>query len=313
MNELIKKIKVKLSRIDFRKIYDHFPKMNFYIYYENKYYDGRNIFSKESFSKILLRKTTRDYVILTLDNKNVNRDDIIIELVNKMFNQYLLSLNKQPLTHLNYDIVFKEETIDIFKLRYQFFSNLLNNLKTETKTIYFDEEKCLDIEYFKEVGLKSYIELRTYKQLNKQVYDNKINELIKTISNPFIIFEPFRYQTQIGVSINLICSFKRKQTDNQQVSEDININFLYENYLASTRRLMMNKMIRAKKLKIDGYFVKTNLSKMIKNEHLYYISNFFQFERNHKIYQKDGEFILKINQSSFIEEAYECISLEKYG
>lgn len=327
MNRIVIQLKKRLDNIDFRKILKGFVKCNFLLKKENILYGITEEFYlnlTEKGKDYIIRNNIK-YVVVDYPIGNFNYDDILIDIIVKMFkvnnhfkNEELTNDKLKLLTHNKnahyYDLKYKTNLLlsQIISGNSRLIPYLKRLLKKRIDNDDFVKQEVLLEE---QLGLEKYVKLKAIKLLNPKKFDEEIKLIITILEDPTKLFNYFSYVKVYGAAYLLFKNLNIVEKNlciNNDI-EDLLINFenLMSNNNIRIRRLMMYKMIHAKKIKITGVLNDVCIEKVVSNDNLFYLPDFIQYEENGQIKRRKGDFLIKMNKELEILESYECLSIEK--
>lgn len=328
MKRVVTQLKKRINCVDFRKIYPGFTKCNFLLRYENILYDINKEYllePKEKGSLWIVREQIK-YVIIDYPIGNLDYDQLVIDLIVLMFKFFKIHSSKISVNYLELKYLTTLKDKGYYEHKYQ--QNLLaakilsgNHRCVRTyKKVYESRIKAESIvliekQLEEEMGMELYIKIQATKLVKPSQYDSMIKPIICILEDPTKLFDYLSYVSSYGAALLLIDNLKTKNDSNfLELSADkliINFSSLYYDYYIRTKKLIMYKMIHAKKVKFFGKIQNTNFKRVLVCDNLYYIPDYIIYNDNNEIKEKKGDFIVKINDNLDICESYECISLDK--
>ncbi len=328
MKRVVTQLKKRIDCVDFRKIYNGFIKCNFLLRYDNVLYgiNKEYILEPKEKGQFMIIRDNIKYAVIDYPIGNLDYDQLVIELIVVMFKVFNSNNCKKGLVELElkYLTTYKNQTY--YENKYQ--QNLLiaKILSGNTRYLklcnkYYESRlrnnPIAEIEKRLEElnGLELYIKLQTTKIVKPALYESMLNPIISSLEDPSKLFDYLSYTSTYGAALLLIKNVKVKLEYNyiNNVSDKLIINFasLYRDYSARMKKIMMYKMVHAKKMKIIGKLSNAYCQKILVSDNLYYLPDYIEYVDGNAIKFKKGNFIVKMNEELEISEFYECMSLEK--
>lgn len=325
MKRVVIQLKKRLDKIDFRKIHKGFSKCNFLLRYKNNLYDTLKTYPSSSNTNYYIIIEDITYAIIDYPSGPLNYNNLLIELISIMFKVYYSKINHKFSLDNELEFLIKPKNSLYYEFKYK--QNLLFSKLLTSKVINKNELKIFlsnrikqnkivqkEIEIEKYYGMEKYIKLKTIKLIDESLYNNEIIKLINILEDPSNLFNYFNYVKEYGAALLMIKNNSFKQTNYESYIDDnllINFQYLLKSNNTKIRRIMMYKMIHARKIKITGKLKNARLEKVLNNEDLYYLPEMIEYTENGVKKVKKGDFIIKINDDLEIIESYECLSLSK--
>ena len=178
-----------------------------------------------------------------------------------------------------------------------------------------DQIGQIEMQIESKIGEKKYLK---YKLLEKFKYDEymiKMRDIFECLEDPTKLFEYpnniEKFSVAFLLATNILKDYKYKLCDIEMVKPLFSFEKLIIENDKKIKKLLMYKMINAKRVLFTGKIVKFNLNKVKVSDNLYFFPDEITFINDNKIINKKGDFILKLNNQFEIEEGYECFSIDK--
>lgn len=319
MNRVYVQVKRIVNNIDFNKISEKLNKQLFLIKKNNYLYGlEKEILSIESNLIIVDDKTYIIYEVKETDSIK----DIVIGVVLKMndYQQIKGEYNKEKLLFLS-----MQKTNDYYIKKYQQSLLMVKALKLD-KTIYNDcynimnkrnndDLVSLEMKLESVVGFRKYLELKLLEMFKYEEYQFNMRTIFETLEDPLKLLNYINNIENFSAAYLLVNSIlKQVNTKNVDLELDKPL-FSFEKLMLENdrkvKKLLMYKMINARKFSHQGKIINCNFSKTKVSDNLYYFPDEIIIYNNYKTIVKKGDFILKLNSDFEIEEGYECFSIDK--
>lgn len=319
MTRVYIQVKRIINNIDFNKIIDNFEKCLFLIKKNNYLYGLDNKYLSDEKDFIII--DNKFYIIYEIRETDTIKD-IVIGTILKMYDHQCKDID------LN-DLVLKMLTLlknnDYYVNKYQqnlLISRVLKNDKTiinECCSLISlrnnDQIVQIEKQIESEIGKKKYLE---YKLLEKFKYDEymiKMRDIFECLEDPTKLFEyPSnieKFSVAYLLALNILKDYKYKLCDIEMTKPLFSFEKLIVENDKKIKKLLMYKMINAKRVLFTGKIIKFNLNKVKVSDNLYFFPDEIIFINDKKMINKKGDFILKLNKQFEIEEGYECFSIDK--
>jgi hypothetical protein len=323
MNRVVQQLKRKIDGIDFRKIYYNFEKMPFLIKKDTLLYDLNQSYKDLEINNNKTILNSNVYVVLDITNQEINFKDLTIELVMLMFKAQMKKVNN-IFTELKY--LQHQKTNDYYVKKYQEHlyaaGALRGNIEYLKKYITlngirkkeaFVEEIEKKLESY--VGLEKYIKLRLLELFNPDEYSYELQIIYEKLEDPCNLIN-YIQNIEYYSAVYLLLSKKAIEEKIELVECEITMPlFNFENLLKENdsivKKILMHKMINARKSYIKGKIIYAKLDKVKVSGNLYYFPEQITLFANNRATTKKGDYIVKLNDSYEIEEAYECFLISK--
>lgn len=325
MERVAIQIKKRLDKIDCRKIYKNYRKINFLILNNNILYGINRVFKLEDSeqNKTYVIKNHEKYVVLEIKEKDINYDLKLIELLQKMI--MVLKDEDNQINNINSELEYliANKNQKFYELKYEeniLLAKILSGQAEEEKTWKeiikrrLNQNKIVNKEYeiLEEKGFEKYVYLKACQLVNLKTYEMEIRKLINTLIDPIKVFDICKYFQSFGAAILLASStlpINFRISNNYDYSI-ISFQALYDDYQSRIRKMMMYKMIHARKVKISGKLIAARFDQVLASSDLFYLPYEIIYQKNSDKKRKTGDFIVKISPDMQIKEAYECLSLD---
>ena len=323
MNRVVQQLKRKIDGIDFRKIYYNFEKMPFLIKKDTLLYDLNQSYKDLEINNNKTILNSNVYVVLDITNQEINFKDLTIELVMIMFKAQIKKVNN-IFTELKY--LQQQKTNDYYVKKYQ--ENLYaagalrGNLEYLKKYITLNgiRKKDAFVENVEKklesyVGLEKYIKLRLLELFNPDEYSYELQIIYEKLEDPCNLIN-YIQNIEYYSAVYLLLSKKAIEEKIELVECEITMPlFNFENLLKENdsivKKILMHKMINARKSYIKGKIIYAKLDKVKVSGNLYYFPEQITLFTNNRVTTKKGDYIAKLNENYEIEEAYECFLISK--
>jgi hypothetical protein len=323
MNRVVQQLKRKIDGIDFRKIYYNFEKMPFLIKKDTLLYDLNQSYKDLEINNNKTILNSNVYVVLDITNQEINFKDLTIELVMLMFKAQMKKVNN-IFTELKY--LQHQKTNDYYVKKYQEhlyaagalrgnFEYLkkystLNGIRKKDAFVENVEKK---LESY--VGLEKYIKLRLLELFNPDEYSYELQIIYEKLEDPCNLIN-YIQNIEYYSAVYLLLSKKAIEEKIELVECEITMPlFNFENLLKENdsivKKILMHKMINARKSYIKGKIIYAKLDKVKVSGNLYYFPEQITLFTNNRVTTKKGDYIVKLNENYEIEEAYECFLISK--
>ena len=323
MNRVVQQLKRKIDGIDFRKIYYNFEKMPFLIKKDTLLYDLNQSYKNLEINNNKTILNSNVYVVLDITNQEINFKDLTIELVMLMFKVQMKKVNN-IFTELKY--LQHQKTNDYYVKKYQEHlyaaGALRGNLEYLKKYITLNEIRKKDtfVENVEKklesyVGLEKYIKLRLLELFNPDEYSYELQIIYEKLEDPCNLIN-YIQNIEFYSAVYLLLTKKAIEEKIELVECEITMPlFNFENLLKENdsivKKILMHKMINARKSYIKGKIIYAKLDKVKVSGNLYYFPEQITLFTNNRVTTKKGDYIVKLNENYEIEEAYECFLISK--
>lgn len=323
MNRVVQQLKRKIEGIDFRKIYYNFEKIPFLIQKDALLFDINKSYKDLEINNNKTILNGEVYVVLNITNQDINFKELTIQLIMLMFK----SQNKQVkniYTELKYLQQPKNNNYYVQKYQENLYAAgaLKNNLDYLKKYITLSDKRKQEsfvdnvekkLESY--IGLEKYIKLRVLELLNPDEYYYELQILLEKLEDPCNLIN-YIQNVEYFSAVYLLLSKKAQEEKIETVNCEINTPlFNFENLLKENdsivKKILMHKMINARKSHINGKLIFAKLDKVKVSGNLYYFPEQITLLVNNRVITKKGDYIVKLNDSYEIEEAYECFLISK--
>ena len=323
MNRVVQQLKRKIDGIDFRKIYYNFEKMPFLIKKDTLLYDLNQSYKDLEINNNKTILNSNVYVVLDITNQEINFKDLTIELVMLMFKAQMKKVNN-IFTELKY--LQHQKTNDYYVKKYQehlyAVGALRGNFEYLKKYITLNgiRKKDAFVENVEKklesyVGLEKYIKLRLLELFNPDEYSYELQIIYEKLEDPCNLIN-YIQNIEYYSAVYLLLSKKAIEEKIELVECEITMPlFNFENLLKENdsivKKILMHKMINARKSYIKGKIIYAKLDKVKVSGNLYYFPEQITLFANNRVTTKKGDYIVKLNENYEIEEAYECFLISK--
>ena len=261
--------------------------------------------------------------MLDITNQEINFKDLTIELVMLMFKAQMKKVNN-IFTELKY--LQHQKTNDYYVKKYQEHlyaaGALRGNLEYLKKYITLSgiRKKDAFVENVEKklesyVGLEKYIKLRLLELFNPDEYSYELQIVYEKLEDPCNLIN-YIQNIEYYSAVYLLLTKKAIEEKNELVECEITMPlFNFENLLKENdsivKKILMHKMINARKSYIKGKIIYAKLDKVKVSGNLYYFPEQITLFANNRVTTKKGDYIVKLNENYEIEEAYECFLISK--
>ncbi len=327
MRRVVTQLKKRIDCVDFRKIHNGFTKCNFLLRHENILYGVNKEYIQNPMEKgkyYVVRDNIK-YAVIDYPIGNLDYDQLVIDLIVIMFkisshhnNISLIELQLQYLTSLKNENYYEkkyQQNLLLAKIlcgntRYIKLFNKFHLSRISSNSIVKIEKNIEEI-----MGMELYIRIKTTSIINPSRYEVMIKPLIQSLEDPSKLLDYLSYVAYYGAALILVKNMKvtTEYTFDNNINDKLIINFnsLYQDYTTRMKKIIMYKMIHAKRIKMIGRLVNAKCNKVLTYDNLYYLPEYISYLDNNTIKERKGNFIVKMNQQLEISDLYECISLEK--
>jgi hypothetical protein len=165
------------------------------------------------------------------------------------------------------------------------------------------------------VGLEKYIKLRLLELFNPDEYSYELQIIYEKLEDPCNLIN-YIQNIEYYSAVYLLLSKKAMEEKIELVECEITMPlFNFENLLKENdsivKKILMHKMINARKSYIKGKIIYAKLDKVKVSGNLYYFPEQITLFANNRVTTKKGDYIVKLNENYEIEEAYECFLISK--
>lgn len=316
MERVYNQVKRIIDNVNFDKIYKGFVKKKIVLKINGiAYCNDKSILNNQI--------SNNDYVTYEISSKEISIKDIVIELIVKMFE---LQFDVNPCNQERLKFLLMKKNSEFYELKYQLNLVMVNILKgnTELTSSYLailneikKEESIylLEEQIEKNIGLKKYIKLKVLEMFKPDDYHFKLRFLIDTLEDPTKLVNYINYAEDFSVAYLLVNSQIKEASVNQCLVSIEKPLFSFSKLMLQkdkqTKKLLMHKMINAKKSYLKGKVIDIDFNNVYACDNLLYLPNEITILYNNKKVVKKGEFLLQLNESLEIIEGYECFSIEK--
>ena len=316
MERVYNQVKRIIDNVNFDKIYKGFVKKKIVLKINGiAYCNDKSILNNQI--------SNNDYVTYEISSKEISIKDIVIELIVKMFE---LQFDVNPCNQERLKFLLMKKSSEFYELKYQLNLVMVNILKgnTELTSSYLailneikKEESIylLEEQIEKNIGLKKYIKLKLLEMFKPDDYHFKLRFLIDTLEDPTKLVNYINYAEDFSVAYLLVNSQIKEVSVNQGLASIEKPLFSFSKLILQkdkqTKKLLMHKMINAKKSYLKGKIIDIDFNNVYACDNLLYLPNEITILYNNKKVVKKGEFLLQLNDSLEIIEGYECFSIEK--
>ena len=322
MERVYLQVKRIIDNIDFNKLYKGFNKLKFLIKYQDYLFGLTDLIKYNNQDEQVIINGDK-YVIYDLNEKEINIKNIVIEIVCKMFNiQYPI----KEYDELKLRVLIEEKNSEYYTLKYQLNLLSVNILKGNNSSIndYLSLNRYLKNNYSSysiekeienNIGIKKYIYLKLLLLFKPDEYNYELRHYFNVLEDPCKLLNYMHYIEEFSV-VNLLIQNIIKNTSIKETPKEIEKPLFSFNKLLlekdkQIKKILMHKMIHAKKTSFKGKLKNINFNKVLVSDNLFYLPNEITYEYNNRLITKKGDYILKINKNLEIEEGYECFSIEK--
>ncbi|MBP3504420.1 MAG: hypothetical protein J6K18_04765 [Bacilli bacterium] len=319
MKRVYVQVKRIINNIDFNKIIDNFEKCSFLIKKNNYLYglDDKYLTDKKDFIII----DNKFYIIYEAKETDTIKD-IVIGTILKMYENQRKEID---LSDKILKILTLSKNNDYYINKYQ--QNLLiSRILKKDKTIIneccslinlreTDQIVQIEKQIESEIGKKKYLEYKLLERFKYDEYMLKLRDIFECLEDPTKLFEYPCYVEKFSIAYllatNIIKDYKYKSCNVEVLKPLFSFEKLIMENDKKIKKLLMYKMINAKRILFTGKVIKFNLTKVKVSENLYFFPDEITIIYDKKIINKKGDFILKLSNEFEIEEGYECFSIDK--
>ena len=186
---------------------------------------------------------------------------------------------------------------------------ILNQMKKKY-TFYKIEEELEN-----NIGLRKYVQLKLLSLFKQEEYNYELRYYFDILEDPTKLLNYLYFIKEysvVSLLVNNIIYNSNIKHESKEIEKPLySFNKLLIEKDKQIKKILMHKMIHAKKTNFKGIIKKIDFDKVLKSENLFYLPNEITFLYNDKIITKKGDYILKLNNNLEIEEGYECFSIDK--